>query len=252
VIGIGTEAWYTDGRGKRPTITGTGAEVFTDSRGDLFVTTDKAGTYAMTLSDGSTISGEVSTIPEDIHITQWSLDITRYEPNADFQAGKAGENNYNVYEILRTAVGTYNPVDPATGGLKAWKNIADDLNSGIGVYTATVTLPSGYNPETMGYALSFEEVNELFVVRVNGVQVETFDQNYPRKDISPYLTAGENTIEVTVASGLWNSVKYYNTKTSAAGLDAFSQDRTFKDWWSNDGIIGRVILEGYGRAKIDL
>lgn len=253
MIGIGTPEWHTDGLGGLDTATTDAERIAYDRNGNFIVTSFQPGSYTVNQSDGSAKIARISEVPEAVSLSDWSLSLTLYQANEEFSSGNAGVNNANVYEIIKTAAGPFDPVDAETGRLLPWIEISDELKgaSGVGVYTATATLPDSYSADSMGYVLNFEQVTELFTVKINGVQVDGINQNYPSGDVSSYLVPGENTIEITVASGLFNAVKYYNTAESAAKTDAFSKDTTFADWWSKDGIVGTVSLDGYSKAVVD-
>ncbi|MCD8022467.1 MAG: hypothetical protein LUF30_05685, partial [Lachnospiraceae bacterium] len=259
MIAIGDESWYTDGAGTVAVVSDTDADsVVYGEDGTLYLTAVEAGSYSVTTADGTAYSAEIAGIPETLTPGDWAMTFKEYRPNEAFQAGDAGENNENVYEIVREyltdesgSTKIYDPVDASTGELLAWKDISEELcTSGVAYYTAVLEVPDDYDPETMGYILKFDSVTEVFTVSINGTQMSGIDQLTFTGDISAYLSAGENTLEITVASGLFNSIQKYITADSAAGLDAFSEDETFKDWWASDGIVGAVVAEGYGKASL--
>ena len=202
--------------------------------GQLYAAASEIGDYTVTTADGSTKVASVESVPQTLTPSDWSLTLKLYQANEDFQNGIKGDKNANVYDIVKVQTGAYDPVDSETGELLPWIEISDDLTgaSGVGTYTATITVPEDFDAETDGYVLNFDEVTEVYTVSLNGVQLPGANQNIPSVDVSEYLKPGINTLEVQVASGLFNAVQFYNTADSAAGLDAFSRDSTYKDWWS--------------------
>ena len=85
--------------------------------------------------------------------------------------------------------------------LKGWKELDESLAnvSGIGHYTASFDLSDGD-----GALIDLGEVEDIYTLTVNGVQLPFTDQTATVVDIGPYVVSGENTIEVTVATTLFN------------------------------------------------
>jgi hypothetical protein len=54
-------------------------------------------------------------------------------------------------------------------------------------------------------------------VRVNGRELPPADQLDPVVDVGPYLRRGRNTIEVEVATPLWNRLRVSNPAVFGAG-----------------------------------
>ncbi len=268
IIAIGTEDWYTDGNDSAETAVSREAKVGYDENGNITVSADEAGTYTITLGTGETIDVTIDEIPDTISLTDgsvdWTLSLKLYRPTDEWIENPTTDYTYYDYDetgesgITTITYEYIDGIDPlGEDGLLAWVNL-DDLGenperaSGVGSYMVTVTLPDEYDPEKEGYVLNFDEVVELYTVTVNGQKI-IFDQTASHTssgDISAYLKAGENTIEITVASGLFNAAKYYNTQASEKN-EEITAEQSENDWTSRDGIIGNVNLTGYGRTVVD-
>ena len=267
IIAIGTTAWYTDGLGDVVTASADGADLSYDADGNLIASSDTAGTYTVTLNNGETAEITIDSVPETISLSdgsvEWNLDLKLYKPTDEWIENPTTDYNYYDYEetgesgITTITYEYIDDIDPVgEDGLDAWvdlEELGDDPEraSGVGYYTVTVTLPEDYDSSSQGYILNFDEVTELYTVTVNGTQV-IFDQTSSYEtsgDITDYLVAGENTIEVTVASGLFNAAKYYNTNANAINSSIVAE-QSQNDWTSLDGIIGDVTLTGYAKVNV--
>jgi hypothetical protein len=122
-------------------------------------------------------------------------------------------------------------------GLKPWPEIPALQNaSGIGTYTATVDLPTGWSG-AHGAVLSLGEVFDTFTLTVNGKGVP-IDQISAVADIGSYLKAGRNTITVRVATTLNNRLANLDETVAARGLVQLY------------GLVGPVMLTPYGQATV--
>ena len=79
--------------------------------------------------------------------------------------------------------------------------------AGIGTYTTSFTLPSGWSPSTAGAYLNIGAAVDTVDIWVNGKAVTGVDENDRNQiDIGPYLQAGSNSLKITVATPLRNAV----------------------------------------------
>ena len=108
--------------------------------------------------------------------------------------------------------------------------------SGIGTYSTTVNLPSGWDA-SYGATLSLGQVTDTFTLTVNGraVGIDGID---PVVDLGPYLHAGANAISVRVATT-------YNNRLFA--LDTAVRNRGVIQ---NYGLVGPVVLTPYRQAEL--
>ena len=251
-VGIGTEEWYTD-------------ETANENIDDGDRTAEESTDNAKTAAPAENADNAKTAAPADISLTDggisWDLSLKLYKPTDEWIENPTTEDYaYHDYDatgesgLTTITYENIDNIDPlGEDGLKAWVDLEElgenpERASGIGVYKTTVTIPEDYDKETMGYTLNFDEVVELYVVTVNGEKV-IFDQTGSHAtggDISKYLVPGENTIEVKVASGLFNAAKYYNTQAHEKNEDIIPQ-QSENPWTSRDGIIGQVTLNGYAK-----
>lgn len=94
------------------------------------------------------------------------------------------------------------------GCLMSWKDMNDTLIHfcGKGIYKGTIALKE-YD-RTADYVLELGQVDDTFSVKINGKRSCFPDQVMKRVEIGSLLHAGENSIEVTVVSNLYNRFFY--------------------------------------------
>jgi len=92
------------------------------------------------------------------------------------------------------------------GDLKPWRSVPElENSSGIGTYTATFRMDRG-SEQGVGAYLNLGTVNFGYVLKINGREVKA-NQIGTVVDIGPYVKAGNNTVEVEVATTLNNKLK---------------------------------------------
>lgn len=162
-----------------------------------------SGSYSITFADGSAMDFTAEA-PEDIRISEWQLTVEdwnegeKVEITEDRGLGIVTKEVY--YETKKELI------DAGTVTLKPWKDIpgiGPDV-SGIGYYTATVTLPEDWSDEN-GAVLKIASINKnTAAVYVNGKKGPAVNMQSLETDISSLLVPGENTILVEVSSTLNN------------------------------------------------
>jgi hypothetical protein len=188
----------------------------------------KAGTYTSRLEDGRIAETKLGSAPTAIDLTSatWHIDAQDWQPvNPYGTLGSAGTQTNKI------------PVSFDLTGLKPWPDIPQLANaSGIGTYTTTVNLPSGWDP-SFGATLSLGEVTDTFTLTVNGraVGVNEID---PTVDIGRYLHAGANTIAVRVATTFNNRLAALDPAVAKRGLI------------QNYGLVGPVVLTPYRQEPV--
>ncbi len=155
--------------------------------------TTSAGTFDVTRANGSTARVRVARVRTPIVPTNWSLELEDWKPaNAADPTDLA-----TVKEVHATDLAS----------VQSWSKVAglEDV-SGIGRYRTTIDLGTDWTSDD-GATLELGEVNDTFVVRVNGQQLAACDPLDPVVDLGHSLLPGTNVIEVEVASTLLNRLR---------------------------------------------
>lgn len=130
-------------------------------------------------------------------ITFKTLDLEEFAPNED------GECSF-----LRSGFRKYGKtlaIDPLDK-LKSWRKIDAALRtfSGRGTYGGTIRLEK--KEPGKRYILKLGNVCDTFRVRINGIETDFPDQVMKEADVTEFIQAGENTLEVIVTSNLYNKL----------------------------------------------
>jgi hypothetical protein len=169
------------------------------ARRELVLRSTSAGTFTTTLPGGRTRRTTIGTVPAAQELTRWRLDVE------DFRPGATATETTKVRVRIEL------------DGLKPWTEIPELQDSaGVGTYTATVDLGRDW-PSGAGALLDLGLVTDTFRVRVNGRELRPIDQLDPVADLGPYLRRGRNTIEVEVATPLWNRLRVSSPAVFGAG-----------------------------------
>jgi hypothetical protein len=142
--------------------------------------------------------------PIDLTNGKWHLSVQDWKP----------ANPYSTTGVT-AAETTKETVQVDIEGLKSWPNIPalKDV-SGVGTYTASFELPSGWKG---GALLKLGEVFDSFTLAVNGKNVPV-NQISAAVEVGPYLHAGSNSIEVRVATTLNNRLSSLDPDVAKRGL----------------------------------
>ncbi len=192
------------------------AETYYNADGSMMSRYYESGIYEETLSTGETVISGV-TVADTVDLTgaQWTMQIEKWSEGAT--ANSTEKTQLTPYE----------------GSLKMWGEIEgvdglDETTVGRAVYTTTVTLPEDWDVsqgavlqlatagglETTitqtpwGQQTSVSQTNgtaAITGVTVNGEKAAALDQTTKSVDVGSLLKAGENTIEVSVATTLANA-----------------------------------------------
>lgn len=155
--------------------------------------TTVAGTTELTRADGSTATVRVERVREPVVPTAWTLELEDWRP-----ADPADPENLATEKaVTRHELAT----------LQAWSRVAglEDV-SGVGRYRTTVDLGDDWTAADGAY-LELGDVNDTFLVRVNGEPVVACDPLDATVDLGHLLVPGRNEIEVEVASTLLNRLR---------------------------------------------
>ncbi|RHW25653.1 alpha-L-rhamnosidase [Nocardioides immobilis] len=155
--------------------------------------TTTAGTHQVTWTGGRTTRTRVDRVREPVTPTTWTLELEDWRP-----ADPADPKNLATTKDIHR-------VDLAA--LQSWSKVTglEDV-AGIGRYRTVVDLGADWT-EDDGAVLELGEVNDTFVVRVNGEQLPPCDPLDPTIDLGHRLLPGRNEVEVEVASTLLNRLR---------------------------------------------
>lgn len=210
--------------------------------GSLVFEAKAAGTYEVQLSDGNTQSVEIASDENqlDLGTDGWSAKVVSFGPNDEANA-EGGENYegasqewssevYSQYLLKDPSDTKKTEITVENANLGALADLAvteDQLNelgveaaqqiSGTVTYTKSFTLPDGWDSNTEVDAAFDYNRDEVVKVEVNGTDVGIINNITDKVNITPYLTAGENTISVTIATTLLNRTLYSNPWAAPEG-----------------------------------
>jgi hypothetical protein len=183
--------------------------------GKVVLRDETPGSYTATLSNGRTVRGTIGALPAPVSLDRWHLSAEDWRP------GASATSTVKV------------PHELDLDGLAAWPDIPELQDaSGVGRYTTTVTLGSGWQ----GAYLDLGEVYDTFRVTVNGRALGPVDQLDTRVDLGRLLHPGTNTIGVEEATSLNNRMRVVDP--SRLGT------RPRRPY----GLVGPVTLRPYGSA----
>ncbi len=193
--------------------------------GSLAVQSTTSGTVTTALSNGRTVTTDIPTVGPAQRLGTWTLTPETWS---------RGEQHYETKKTTQPAVTVTALPD---GSLPPWTAIPGlTTASGVGTYTTTVDLGSGWTGG-FGATLDLGKAVDTVSVTVNGKALPTVN---PSSLTVPadYLHSGVNTITVRVATTLFNAV----------------QSQTLSPIYSQTpqqyGLIGPVTLTPYGQAPV--
>ncbi|WP_316782153.1 glycosyl hydrolase [Streptomyces sasae] len=192
VVALARPAAFGDRSGSRPHVVATDADsvLFTD--GSPAVRATAAGTYTTTLSNGRTVTTEIPEVPAPVTLDGWSLTVDDWRPGADAASTEIVEHSLTLAALL------------------PWSQIPELADvGGIGRYRTTVTLPRTWT-SSMGALLRLGTVSDTCRVSVNGSRLDPVDRLNPVVDLCGLLRPGTNTVEVEVATPLFNRLRVSN------------------------------------------
>ncbi len=204
-------------------VASTGEIVATGGQG-LALRATADGSYATTFSNGVQRNTAVSGLAASQNLSSWTLNAQTWTPGA------------NQYTTTKTDQPAIDITAGENGKLPSWRDITAPVDlsqaSGVGTYTTTVTLPSTWT-STDGAYLALGDVLDSATVTVNGTEVAVNQADRGRIDLGTNLEPGENTIEVRVATTMFNAVRK-------------SGDGNYQmPAWQNTGLMGPIVLTPY-------
>ncbi len=196
-------------------------DVVYDENGNIILRISESGEAAATLSDG-TVYAETVEAPDDLTIDSWNLTVESWtKGELDVRTEDKEDKDYTSTEITYLTDKTDLDAGELTE-LVSWSEIdaIGDGVSGVGTYTAVFTLPDDWNKEDYAAYFSVDSFcGGTAQLTVNG-QNAYVDMDSCSADITDYVQAGENTIEVRVTTSLWNALIAEGLTEKYTGADA--------------------------------
>jgi hypothetical protein len=201
------------------------AHVIKDRAG-LYARVRAPGGYRAVLDNARSATVQVTTLPTAPVVQSWAVRIEDWQP-----ADPGG--------VETDVIGTTKTIHNLTlTQLTSWQNIQGLADvSGIGAYTASITLPSNWHAADGAY-LDLGSIGAGSAhVSVNGHDLGPVNQVHPVVDLGGELHPGANTLTVTVATTLLNRLRV--TRPTV-----YTQPR--QDY----GLIGPVTITPYVDARM--
>lgn len=196
--------------------------------GKLYALATASGEYETTLSNGEVVSTVIG-VPDEISLKDWDIAVEDWNEgekvvNTEQKFGHVTTEVY--YKTKKTKLEFKNsplvawkdlPATTAQLATLAGENPSMAHVSGIGTYTSSFALPSGWK-EIEGACLCMESAGGGTVeVYVNGVKAPGVNTRTLAVEIGGLLTPGENTIRIEVASTLTNRMLQRNYREKGSG-----------------------------------
>ena len=208
-------------------VASTGADVRMRD-GVLLLRADRNGTFETKLANGRTVLTEVAGLLPPIRLDRWTLARESWTADASGAPG--------LQHTLKTALPEIEVRAGSDGTLPSWTQFDPIDAAGVGLYTATVTLPATWTAND-GALLDLGRVIDTFRITVNGAQIEPSSyQDTSAIDIGRQLRPGLNRIAVQVATPLRNAIKAH----LQSGMKRLTEM----------GLIGPVMLRPYREEPI--
>lgn len=183
------------------TVVGASENVYQVTDSSIYVT--QSGITTLSYSDGTTYQVEVQA-PENITLGNWDLTIEDWKPGEKITRTEDRGLGYTTTEATYTT--KKESIHVGQTDLIPWKDIeaVGPYVSGVGTYRNTFTLPEDWVSEQSGLVFQADSVSGGTVALfINGNQVP-INMDNTTVDISEFVVAGENNIEVRVTSSLRN------------------------------------------------
>lgn len=208
----------------------TDASTVIELDGQPAILAEETGEYTTEMADGKQVHSNIS-VPETISIPKWDLSIEDWDE---------GEQKINIEEKFghetREAYFTTKKTElsfPNTD-LIPWKDLpataeqlsslsgdspAMDQVSGMGTYKASFVVPDQWQDNNGAYLRIGSTNGDLAQITVNGKVVPGLDLRTGKIDISEAVKAGENDIQITVATTLTNRMLARGYRTMGPAQD---------------------------------
>lgn len=146
------------------------------------------------LSTGKTMhSLSKDTISPPFQLTNWGLTVEHWSAPSNLSDASVIADKHNTTHNLKSLI--------------SWADIPGLANaSGIGYYTTSITWPPQSGSADGAYMI-LPKILHACRLYVNGQLLPPFDYSAPKADLSEYLKAGENEIQVIVPTVMWNYLR---------------------------------------------
>lgn len=174
-------------------------EVLNRPGAGLVLRASTVGQYATTLSNGQSVIRSIASVGPKLTPRSWTLQVTSW---------RAGSSANDTFKVALAPV----TVTPAPDGtLPTWQKIGGlEKTSGTSTYATTLDV----GPVWTGGAGAYLDLGAFFgtaQVSVNGQRLAPLDQTDVSKiDLAGYLKPGVNTLQVHIATPLYNAA--YKTR----------------------------------------
>lgn len=190
--------------------------------GGLELRDTSAGARSVRLSDGSERNVTMPELPEPLSPASWSLHVDEVGPN-----------------------GT-TPHDLELTELADWRDIWElSRSSGTGTYRTSLTVPSSWVASSRGTYLDLGLVHGAIQVSMNGRRVAPDSVAGRRFDVSEFIRAGSNDLEIVLATTLKNRLAGLALRGDPRPLTIAAQPAT-----QPYGLLGPVRLVPFARASV--
>jgi hypothetical protein len=190
----------------------------------LVVRAEKDGRFVTKVSDGRSVTTEVKGLAAQRRLADWTLGAQTWTP---------GDQQWTT---TKTDHAPFALTTDGDGRLPSWRELTAPVDlsrsSGLATYTAAVDLPATWKASDGAY-LALGDVLDTARVTVNGTRVVVNQADRSRIDLGRTLKPGRNTIEVRVATTMFNAVR-------ASGDSNYQTPP-----WQRTGLLGPVVLTPY-------
>lgn len=193
-------------------VTSVDASDYTIVREDngLALRTNTAGTYKVSLSDGTETDVTVENELEILDLTDedWALTIDSYSP--DDSSSDPSDSTITTIDMGTQKLGKWSEIEVteeqlAEFGVEDMRNV-----SGTGYYSITFTAPENWDEDTGAYLDVTYGQDQIGSITVNGTTLIANNAT-DRVDLSGLLVTGENTIEIKLNSTIYGRMYVENS-----------------------------------------
>ncbi|RMB81391.1 glycosyl hydrolase [Streptomyces shenzhenensis] len=163
------------------------------TKNGVTVTAAANGRYTTELSDGRTVTTDITGVPAGQPLGDWTLTLDEWLPGREGDASSQTRHRTHTFPDV---------------ALKSWTEIPGIRDAvGVGTYTTVFQVPAGLRDG--GALLDLGAVSGAYRVWVNGRRVPAAEQLGTVLDLGELVRPGRNTLRVEVASTLLNRLRVH-------------------------------------------